>query len=382
MPKRRDKGEGSVTKRKDGRWEARLSTGTNEEGKRTFRTFYGDTKQEALTKMKEVKLQIDTQIYVEPSKKTVRDWLYTWLDDYKKNQIRPTTYQSYESLFRTHICPAFGNESIQDLKTEKIQKFYKDKMEGGRLDKKEGGLSSRTINYMHTILHEAFEKACKIGLINKNPVEATEPPKKKKTTGKHLTREEQQKLEEVLKEDKWGVACLTALYTGLRLGEILALKWHDIDLENNYINVGHTIKRVKNDKESKIIVQEPKTEKGKRIVSLPKRLRDILIAYRGEDYNNNGIVFKTSSEGYTEPRNMIRAFYKLITKAGIESKNFHSLRHTYASRLIEENVNHKVIQELLGHNSINVTMDIYGHIGKDIKKDAVNKLDNLFEANG
>jgi len=168
-----------------------------------------------------------------------------------------------------------------------------------------------------------------------------------------------------------------SLYTGLRIGEVLALCWGDIDLDNNPVTVRRSISRVQNyDKnpksKTKLIEQEPKTEKGKRTVPIPDDINSILACYNWDEFvkgkgTANDLVFHTEPGNYIEPRNLMRTFYNLVEKAEIDKKSFHSLRRSYATRLLEENEHPKVVQELLGHSSISMTMDIYSHVAPQIK---------------
>lgn len=380
MPKRRDKGDGSITKRKDGRFEARLIVGKDEFDKNIIKSFYGTTRQEALAKMKQSKLQVDTGNYIQPNKQTVKEWFNIWLNTYRKNQLRPSTYTTYSSRLEQHVYPLIGDIPIQNITPTTIQTLYTKKLECGRADGKPGGLSAQTIHHIHTLLYSAFDKALQIGLINKNPVNTTNPPKVNKSNRQALTRDEQQILENNIKNDRWGIACLVALYCGLRIGEIIALHWEDVHLEEGYMTITKAIYRTTVDNKSQVIIQPPKTTKGIRTVPIPSTLVEILKDFKiKESATDTDIVFKSRVGGYTESRNLARTFYDLTKKIGLEEKSFHLLRHTYASRLIEENVNLKIVQELVGHSSINITMDIYGHIGNDIKFEAAQKLNGIFK---
>lgn len=230
------------------------------------------------------------------------------------------------------------------------------------------------------------KKAIKSGLIQKNVTELASLPKKHKKEMRVLSRAEQDKFTDILNNDKWGMAILTALYTGLRIGELLALR---IDLTSGTITVRRSISRVKNtDKnattKTKLIIQEPKTEKGKRLIPLPETIKDELTAYKyftlgDNDKDMDKLAFRTDTGNFIEPRNLMKKFHELQDKSGIDNINFHGLRHSYATRLLEEGENLKVVQELLGHSSIQMTGDTYAHVSQELKQKAASKLDKLYK---
>ena len=233
-----------------------------------------------------------------------------------------------------------------------------------------------------------------MGLLDKNVAEATVLPRMVKKDIRVLTLIEQSKFLSTVAGDRLSAAFILDLSTGLRQGELLALKWGDINFEENYIRVRRTIIRTNifnKDKEStsQLIFQDPKTKAGKRFVPYPDNISNVLSEHKhrqisekikaGSLYEDNDFVFCTELGKPIEPRNFTRKFYKLAKKAGLQDINLHALRHTYATRLLEMNEHPKVVQELLGHSSITVTLDIYSHVMPEIKKSAANKLNKLFK---
>ena len=209
-----------------------------------------------------------------------------------------------------------------------------------------------------------------------------------------LTVEEQRKLLVAVQNDRLCAAFMLDLATGLRLGELLGLRWNDIDLDNGVLSVKRSITRVKNfdDKvktKTVLIVQEPKSKSGRRSIPIQENVVKTLRQYRtrqkaerlaaGESYMDNDLVFSTEIGNLIEPRNLLRRYYILVSKAGIPWANFHSLRHTCATRLLEANVHPKIVQEILGHSNITLTLDTYSHVMPELKKAAIAKLDNLFD---
>lgn len=397
----RRKGIPSIRQRKDRNgkkldvWEAMITLGRDPgTGKVKRLPIYGKTQQECRDKLIETMQSIKTQTFVEPHKTTVESWLDTWLKEYKKDNIRPTTYSSYEYIIRVHIKPGLGKAHIRELKPEQIQKFYN--------ERKASGLSSRTVRYIHVVLHEALEQAMRNNLIVRNVSEATTLPKQEKKEMRVLTVEEQNKFLKVLSGDKLGILFKLDLASGMRRGELLGLNWKDVDLKEGVIRVTRSLSRTKVnfDKESKenktaIVIQKPKTKKGERSIPLFSSIVSDLKEHKATEKDKlkdlgwddikikqhfkDGLVFTNELGGHIEPRNLTRKFYKLIDATKIPSTNFHALRHSFATRLLEMNESPKVVQEILGHSSITLTLDTYSHVMPELKKAAVDKLSGLFD---
>jgi integrase len=398
----RRKGIPSIRQRKDRNgkkldvWEALITLGRDPgTGKVKRLPVYGKTQQECRDKLIETLQSIKTQTFVEPHKITVESWLDTWLKEYKKDNIRPTTYSSYEYIIRVHIKPNLGKAYLKEIKPEQIQKFYN--------ERKASGLSSRTVRYIHTVLHEALRQAVRNNLIVRNVSEATTLPKQEKKEMRVLTVKEQNEFMKVLSSDKKGIIFKLDLATGLRKGELLALRWADVDLKNGVIMVKQALSRTKVnfDKDSKenktaIIIQKPKTKKGERSVPLFSSIASDLKAHKTAEKDKfkdlgwddikikqhfkDGLVFTNELGGHIEPRNLSRKFYSLVKASGIPKANLHALRHSLATRLLEAGVSPKVVQEILGHSTITLTLDTYSHVMPELKKDAIDKLSGLFDS--
>lgn len=397
MAKKRSNGEGSIIKRKDGTWSAYLSNVFDPStGKFKRKYFYAKTQKEVLAKLEEARNKQKNGGVIDPIKITLGEFLDLWLTEFKKPILRPSTYESYEYIIRLHIKPSLGNILLRDLKPEQIQSYYNQKAKTGRVDKStRPDLSPRTIRYIHTILKQALEQAVKNEYVDKNVACLTSVPPKKKKEVRVLTLEEQKAFLNALDGIRLSAAFKLALASGVRLGELLALKWEHVDLQEGSIKITQSLRRIKTFDENaptktSIIFQDPKTESGKRHIPIPSSvISDLKIHKRkqneeklllGEAYLDNDLVFCTELGKALEPRNFTRLFYSITKKANLKGVNFHALRHTYATRLLEANEHPKVVQELLGHSSITMTLDIYSHVMPEVKKAAAQKINHLFSS--
>lgn len=386
MSKKRGAGEGSIVKRSDGRWMGSVTVKRNNNGTLKRRCFYGKTRKEVAEKMNSCIIQINNGTYIDESESpTLEEWLKTWLYTYKKNAVRATTFEQYETVLRVHAIPALGNIRLSKLKAYEVQSLYNKMLENG--------LSPRRIQLLNVILHGALKQAIKCGLVSQNICEAVELPKAKRKEMRVLTREKQEKLIKVLEADRYGGAYIFSLFTGLRRGEVLALTWSDIDFNLKTIRVNKNLSRVKNysgeDGKTRLIISEPKTTKSNRTVPLIEYLIKVLEKQKEiqqEDrlsangvYEENDIVFANDVGGAIEPGNFNRKFYKLVKGAGISHANPHCLRHSFATRGLELGIDIKTMQELLGHSSVALTGDIYTHVMLEQKKGAMKAFDKLTE---
>ena len=317
--------------------------------------------------------------YIEPRKTTVSEWLDTWLKDYKKMELRQTTWESYEYIIRMHINPEIGATNIQSLRPENLQKLYRDKVESG--------LSARTVRYIHQVMSSALKQAVKNQLILRNPADATVPPKLEQKDVSAMNGEDLSKFLSTLDAltDKRLIRSAPAfkvlLGTGLRRGELLGLRWRNVDFDNRTIEIEEGLVSVKDNLRS---YQNPKTDQSKNIIPMSEYVAEVLQTHWLEmSFEGNAEmdkpVFCTKQGAPIIPKNFNRTYYSLRKKAGIsEDINLHALRHTFATHLLEKGVSLKVIQELLRHTKISTTADIYTDVSRTVKKTEVDKLNDLF----
>lgn len=390
--KKRGNHEGSIYQRKDGKWCAQITTGRKENGTPKREYIYGKTRSEVSNKLNKALFNISQGTFVESNRITLESWLDTWLFEYKKSNIRPTTFENYEYLTRVHIKPNIGYLLLKDLRTEHIQKFYNNLLSNGKVDGS-GGLSAKTINRIHVVIHSALRQAVKNNLIVTNISETTTLPKQVKKEIHFLAVWEQRKFYNLVQAERLKAAFILELGTGIREGELLALTWKNVNFEEGTIKITRTLKRVKvfddnSPTKTKLIFLEPKSDSGKRTIPLPlnvlNEMKEHQIRQNDEKdknkalYEDNDLVFCTEIGRVIEPRNFLRTFYRLLNKSGLDHFNFHALRHTYATRLLEANEHPKVVQEILGHSDITLTLNTYSHVLPVIKKAAAAKINHLF----
>lgn len=379
MAKRRANNEGSITQRKDGRWMARVTTGYCEEGKPIRKHLYGRSSQEVKDLLVELQYKIQTGTYESPSRLTVGEWLDSWLKNYVSLSLRPTTWANYETQVRKHLKPHIGKKKLTQLRTGDLQKIYNLKVTDG--------LKPKTIKNIHNVIHSALEQAKKEGIITINPADAVILPKPGIKEMATLGVDEMKHFLAAAKNSKHYAAYLLELATGLRRGELLGLKWPDLDLKSGTVTVNRGLVRAKG---QGLIFQEPKTHYSRRTISIPLQVARELERHKakqnidklelGKAYYNDNLVFCTKEGKPLDPSEFTRHFQRLLKAAGLPRLRFHDLRHTFATVSLQEGVSAKVIQEVLGHHSAAFTMQVYSHVTEKMKREATDKIGAVLNA--
>ncbi|MDR1560001.1 MAG: site-specific integrase [Clostridiales bacterium] len=384
MAKKRGQNEGSIGRRPDGSWWARITVGKDIKGNQKRKAFYGKTRREVQRKMAAALSELNHGSFVEPSKMTVNEWLDIWLDDYKTQSVKPTTLLIYASRADKHIRPAIGHLKIQELRRDAVQ---------GMLNELSKRLAPETVKGVYITLHAALEQAFKNNMISANSASGVILPKAAKTRAQAFTREEQRRFMEAAKASYMGEMFLLDLGTGLRVGELISLTWSDIDMENSILRVNRTLNIIKSvdDSERKWLKTfgTPKTASSVRSVPLLPYMSELLKSVKKRQdergnktgYEDNNLVFATRSGKPLDPRNTQRAFQVVLKRAGLSGFHIHCLRHTFATRGLEHGIELRVLQELLGHSTIKVTSDLYTHVLPDMKKDSIMKLKDAIADN-
>ena len=394
---RRDYGSGSIRERPNGSWEGRYSYIDSDTGKRIEKSVYAPTKPEIKRKLKALIKQVENfdknadqseNDYIESNNMKLSEWLDTWMKEYKKGSIRATTYSAYHSSINLHIRPALGSIELQKLRPDHIQKMLNDLSRGS---KKKAALTSASVIKIKNILSGALEQAIRNQIIPYNPARATAPPKLVQEEIRIMTVEEQKQFTEALKDHRHEALFKLALATGMRRGEIIALTWDCIDWKNNSINIKGSISREKDPDTGKTELRfaEPKTKHGKRQVPILPNMVPILKAHKerqdaekalaGSAWNKKNLVFCSNVGTVIEPRRIRTTMKKITDAANMEPITFHALRHTFATRMLEANVPAKVVQEILGHADVTLTLNTYSHVIGTTAHEQIAKINDLFK---
>ncbi|HLM78157.1 MAG TPA: site-specific integrase [Rubrobacteraceae bacterium] len=357
---KRGNGEGTITRRKNGSWAAQYVVYTAEGRKR--KTLYGKTRQEVATKLANALSDREGGLLFDAGSLTVGEYLDRWLTDSVKDTVRLTTYQGYERICRLHIKPTLGRVRLKDLTVVHVRSLYKERLKAG--------LAPRMVQLIHATLHKALKQAVMDSLIPRNVTEAVKAPRPEKTEIRPLSPEQARTLLEAVRGDKLEALYMLAITTGMRQGELLGLKWEDVDLEAGTLQVRRTLStRVGRG----FSFSPPKTAKGRRSIKLPEVAKSSLRRHRkgqleermklAELWEDNGLVFATRVGTPVGRHELVtRSFKPLLSKADLPGIRFHDLRHTCATLLLGKGVHAKFVQELLGHATISITLDTYSHV--------------------
>ena len=348
-----------ITQRTDGRWMGRYTVQTPTGTER--KCVYGRTYREAQKKLALAMGDAARGIVYDDENQTVGEYITQWLSDSAKHTVKATTYRTYESQIRNHIVPALGKLKLSRLTPAHLQALYAAKLRGG---KKPAG-----VRQMHAILHKALEQAVRFNLIPTNPASKVDPPKVRQEEITPLTAEHANKLLDVIRNegDPFEALYFLALTTGLRIGELLGLKWTDIDLDAHRLRVSRQLQR----SQEGLIFTEPKVA-SRRTVDLPARTVEVLKRHRkrqlegkltvGGAYQDNALVFTATLGTPLGPEKVTqRSFKPLLKRAGLPEIRFHDLRHTFATLLLARGVHPTYVQRALGHASVKMTLDRYSH---------------------
>ena len=360
MSKKRGNGEGSISRRKDGGWMGQYAVHTAEGRKR--KTVYAKTRKEVAAKLVKVLSNREDGLTFDAKNLTLGKYLDLWLKDSVQDTVRLSTYQGYERNARLHIKPALGRIKLDRLTPVHVRGLYRERMEAG--------LSHRMVQLVHTTLHKALKQAVNDGLIPRNVTEAVKAPRPVKKEMQALNPEQARALLGEAHGHRLEALYALAVTTGMRQGELLGLKWEDVDLEARTIRIRRTLSTAMG---GGISFNPPKTAKSRRSIRLTELAVSSLKWHRKAQleermklaglWKDHDLVFTTGVGTPMSRADLItRSFKPLLKKAELPDIRFHDLRHTCATLLLGRGVHVKLVQELLGHSTIAVTLDTYSHV--------------------
>lgn len=371
---KRPNGEGSIYLRRDGLWVGSTFVLTST-GTRKRRYVYGKTRGGVHAKLTKLISQTQLGLPAAGSAIKIGPYLTTWLEQVASVKVRPSTYRAYETYVRLHLVPALGNKRLDRLSPSDVRMFV-----AGR---QAAGLSSRTVQQLHAILRAALQHAVREDVIPRNVAKLVQVPAAQRIEVRPLSVAETRILLSAARSERLYALCVVLLAVGLRRGEVLGLRWVDIDLDGRTLRVRQTLQRAA----GKLHFVPPKTVRSARTVPLPAVCVSALQEHHtkqeaerrkaGDSWQESGLVFTTAIGTPLEPRNVNRWFKALCGRAEVRPIRLHDLRHTCATFLLTQGVPARVVMEILGHSAINVTMNIYAHVLPEVQRAAADRLNEL-----
>ncbi len=374
--RRRPSGQGSVFRRGNGRWAGMLDLGWID-GRRRRATVAGGTQREVLAKLDKLRRDRNASVNLVTPRRTLGDWLDEWIQEVKSfDGTRPTTLARYRSIIGTHLKPTLGNHRLDHLSAQDVH---------GLLTSLRGDRSPATIVKVHSVLRAALSDAERFDLVQRNVAKAVRPPSLGRRERPVLTPQQAHHMLAVASGDRLEGLIVVALGTGLRRGELLGLRWSDVDVQSGALWVRQTVQR----SEGKLRFDEPKTYRSRRPLPLPRFVTAALHEQRsrqavdraaaGREWQDYGLVFTSATGTPLEPRNVTRRFGVLRDEANLPWLRLHDLRHACATFLLAEGVDPRSVMELLGHSTIRLTMDTYGHALPERLRAAAAAMDLILE---
>ena len=366
-------------------WEARYTEGIDPgTGKQIQRSITGKTQKEVAQKLKAVTTSIDSGTYVAPSKMTVGQWLDIWSAEYLGG-VKPKTVESYKCQIKNHIKPALNVIKLDALTTPMIQSLYnnlyRSKEDGGV------GLSAKSVGIVHGVLHKALQQAVFVGYIRFNPADACELPRVERKEITPLDNDAIAAFIKAVHGHKFEAVYLTMLFTGMRRGEICGLKWDCVDLEKGTILINKQLQNIPG-KPGEFRLASTKNSKG-RSITVAKTVVELLKEYKrqqeemkktvGPLWKEEGYVFTNEIGNHLSPNTLYHNYKRLVTSIGLPDARLHDLRHSYAVAALRAGDDIKTVQGNLGHHTASFTLDVYGHVTDEMKKDSADRMERFIK---
>ena len=374
MARRRGANEGSVYQRADGLWTAAVNLGYAG-GKRQRRTLYAHTRQAVARKLTEALKARQDGLPVTTERQTVGSFLEQWLDMVRPS-LRPQTWTRYEQLVRIHALPALGRLRLSRLRPEHLQELYADRLASGQ--------APASVRQLHAVLHRALKQAMRWGLVARNVGDLVSAPRVERREMQTLDPEQARAFLAAAKGERLEALYVLALTTGMRLGELRALRWRDVDLTSSTVHVRGAPQRTREG----LVIAEPKTARSRRQIELTNVAVDALRRHRaaqneerlrlGTAWTDLDLAFPNEVGDFlSETHLRRRSFFPLLEQAELPRIRFHELRHTAATLMLKKGIHAKIVQEILGHSTIAITLDLYSHVTPTMQREAAVAMDSV-----
>jgi len=371
-------GAGSIRQRPDGRWEARYTTGRDPgTGKQVQKSVYGATQKEVLKRLQQVQTDMERGVFLEPSRMTVGQWLDVWQAEYLGG-VKPNTAYDYGQIIKNHIVPALGAVKLQQLKPHAVQKCY-------NVLQRDKELSPKTIKNVHGVFHSALKQAQRLGYIQQNPADNITLPRVERPDIQPMPENVLPAFLEAIQGHEFEAVYFVTVFTGLRKGEVLGLTWDNVDFERGVVCVRQQL--IKKRGEKSFILASPKNDKPRTI----SPAQEVMAVLRGEEVrqkrnrlqagaawsNPDNLVFTNPLGRHLIPNTVYCNFKRIAAALGAPDLRFHDLRHTYAVNALRSGDDIKTVQDSLGHHTAAFTLDTYGHVTEQMKRDSAARMGAL-----
>ena len=366
-----------IHKRKDGRWEGRYPQGRNAKGTIKYASVYGKSYRDVKEKLSEISKTTTNENTLKHHEKTFGQILQLWMEN-NKLRLKGGTINKYQNLIDSHILPELGSALISKLDATNINKFLNKMLVSGKINGI-GGLSPSYVRSMAIVINAAIKFAVDEGFCSPLKSSICKPVSEKKEFSV-LDKKTQQQFETFLLKnlDLTKAGIFISLHTGMRIGEVCALSWDDIDLNQNVIHVRHTVARVRkssifSNSTTELIIDSPKTKSSSRDIPISSKLLPVILKI--QQLSSSGFVI-SETDTFVHPRTYENRYHKTLKECNVDKINYHVLRHTFATRCIEAGVDVKSLSEILGHGNVSITLNTYVHSSMEMKR---NQLEKLYE---
>lgn len=378
--------KGHIRQRGEKSWSVVICVGKDDHGKPRYKwhTVHGGIRK-AQEERNKLLNELATGTYVEPSPMSVQKYLESWLVSYAQIKVASKTFERYKEIVDKHLIPALGEIPLCKLQPLDIQQYYSTALASGR--KRGGRLSAQTVLHHHRVLKHALRQAIRWRLLVHNPADAVEPPRPAEHEMQVLDETQTAVLLKAVEDTSLHIPVLLAVTTGMRRGEILALRWADVDLNAGTLSVQQSAEQTK---AGGIVFKQPKTRRSRRVVALPPIVTAALKKHRatqararlqvGTEYKDHDLVCALWNGMPRSPGALTRAFIKLMPKLNLPRVRLHDLRHGHATLLLRQNIHPKIVSERLGHSTIGLTLDTYSHVIPGMQEEAAERIDSVLKA--